>query len=125
MAFIGFMRVGEFTIPTKDGYVKGSHLSLSDILIDKCNNPRLLRVNIKQSKTDPFRQGVNIYSGATGKSICPVAGILPYLAAQGDHQGPLFTTEDGSGLTWQTFATLINSLLSKLNLNTKYYNTHS
>ena len=52
MAFFGFMRVGEFTIPTKDGYDKGSHISLSDISIDKHNNPRLLRVNIKQSKTE-------------------------------------------------------------------------
>jgi len=63
--------------------------------------------------------------GATGKSICPLAGILPYLAARRDHQSPLFTTEDGSGLTRQTFATFINSLLSKLNLNTKHFNTHS
>jgi len=52
-----------------------------------------------------------------------VAGILPYLAARGDHHGPLFITEDGSGLTRQTFAALIGPLLSKL--NTKYYNTHS
>jgi len=93
------MRVGEFTIPTKDGYDKGSHLSLSDISVDKHNNPCLLTINIKQSKTDPFRQGVNIYLGAIGISIFPGAGILSYLAAQGDHRCPLFTTEDGNGLT--------------------------
>lgn len=125
MAFFGFMRVGEFTIPTKGSYDKTSHLSLSDVSVDRRDNPRLLRVTIKQSKTDPFRRGVNIYLGATNGPICPVRGILPYLAVRGNRQGPLFTTEDGSGLTRQTFATLINPLLSRLNLNTKNYNTHS
>jgi len=65
MAFFGFMRVGEFNIPTKDSYDKASHLSPSDISVDKRDNPHLLRVTIKQSKTDPFRQGVNVYLGAT------------------------------------------------------------
>ena len=111
--------------PQKRWLWQGSHLSLSNISVDKHNNTRLLRVNIKQSKVFPFRQGVSIYLGATGKSICPVAGILPYLAACGNHQGPLFTTEDGSGLTRKTFATLISSFLSKLDLNTKHYYVHS
>ena len=78
MAFFGFMRVKEFTFPTKDGYDIGSDLSFSDISVDKRNSSHLLRVYIK-SKTDPFCQGVSIYLGATGKSICPVADILPCL----------------------------------------------
>ena len=38
----------------------------------------LLKVTIKQLKTDPFCQGVDIYLGATQKPICPISGILPY-----------------------------------------------
>ena len=125
MAFFGFMRVGEFTIPAQYSYDKPSHLSLSDISVDKRDNPRLLRVTIKQSKTDPFHRGMNIYLGATDGPICPIVGILPYLAAHGKQEGPFFITEDGSGLTLQAFSALINSLLSKLKLNTKHYNTHS
>ena len=123
--FLGFLRVGEFTIPTKDGYDKTSHLALSDISVDRWDNPHLLRVTIKQSKTDPFHRGVNIYLGATNKLICLVIGMLPYLAARGNRQGPLFITKDGSGLTQQTFAALLNPLLSRLNLNTRNYNTHN
>ena len=97
MAFFGFLRVGEFTIPAQDAYDKASHLSLSDISVDKRDNPRLLRVIIKQSKTDPFCRGVNIYLGATDGPICPIVGIL--LAARGKQESPLFITEDGRGLT--------------------------
>ena len=101
MAFFGFMRVGEFTIPAKGSYEKTTHLSPADISVDKRDNPRLPRVTIKQSKTDPYHQGVNIFLGTTDGPICPVVGILKYLAVRGNHQGILFITENGSGLTRQ------------------------
>ena len=76
----------------------------------------LLKVTIKQSKTDPFHQGVDIYLGATQKPICPISGILPYLAARGNRAGSLFITEDGRALTWQTFSVMLDSVLEKLHL---------
>ena len=103
IAFFGFLRVGEFTVPGPDDYDKSSHLSLADISVDSRTNPSLLKVTIKQSKTDPFRMEVNIYLGATDRPICPVVGILPYLAVRGNLAGPLFITEDGKGLTRQFF----------------------
>ena len=82
LAFFGFMRVWEFTIQNQDGYDKSSHLSISDISVNSRRQPNLLKVTIKQSKTDPFRKGANVYLGAklTQKPICPILGILPYLA---------------------------------------------
>ena len=85
----------------------------------------LLKVTIKQSKTDPFRQGVNIYLGATQKPIYPISGILPYLAARGNRAGPLFITEDGRALTRQTFSVMLDSVLEKLHLDTESFNIHS
>jgi len=61
IAFFGFMQVGEFTIPGPDDYEASSHLSLSDISIDSWTSPCLLKVILKQSKTNPFCRGVNIY----------------------------------------------------------------
>jgi len=84
-----------------------------------------LKVILKQSKTEPFCRGVNIYLGATDRPICPILGILLYLAARGNRAGPLFVTEDSKGLTCQIFSALLNSLLSKLHLDTKSFNTHS
>ena len=123
MAFFGFMRVGEFTIPGLDDFDGSSHLFLSDISIDSRENPRLLKVTLKQSKTDPFRKGVNIYLGATDRPICPVLGILPYLTARGNQTGLLFILDNGKGLTRQTFSVLLDSLLSKLHLDTKCFNS--
>ena len=99
LAFCGFLRVSEFTVPTQGDYDESTHLSLKDISVDSCSNPRLIKVHIKQLKTDPFRQGVDIFLGATDSPICPVAGILPYLAVRGSQPGPLFITNDGKNLT--------------------------
>ena len=70
IAFFGFMRVGEFTIPGPKDYDASIYLSFSDIAVNSRGNPRLLQVTIKQSKTDPFRRGVNIYLGAEYCHIC-------------------------------------------------------
>jgi len=125
IAFFGFTRISEFTVPSKTDYDKSCHLCLSDIAVNNRKNPCLLKVTIKESKTDPFRKEIHIYLGATDHSICPILGILPYLADCGHTPGPLFITEDGYGLTRQTFSALLNSILSQLHLNSKNYNTHS
>ena len=70
-------------------------------------------------------KGVNIYLGATGHSLCPIRGILPYLTLRGSRRGPLFLLEDGRGLTRQLFSTSLDNLLSELKRDTRNYSTHS
>ena len=125
LAFFGFLRVGEFTVPADDQYDESCHLSLSSISVDSRVNPQLLKIIIKQSKTDPFRKGVSVFLGATGENLCPVRGILPYLAIRGTHLGPLFIFEDGRSLTRHRFSSALNSLLNQLHMDTQSYNTHS
>ena len=105
LAFFSFLRVSEFTIPSDASYDDECHLSLADVSVDNRNNLQLLRVKIKQSKTDSFRRGVDIYLGATGRTLCPIKAILPYLALRPKHcNGPLFILEDGCDLTRQCSA---------------------
>ena len=59
--FFGFLRVGEFTVPSAEAYDPSVHLNLSDLALDNHSNPTMVQLRIKQSKTDPFRQGVNVY----------------------------------------------------------------
>ena len=125
LAFFGFLRVSEFTTPSDTHYHKECHLSIDDISIDSRDNPQLLKVILKQSKTDPFRVGVDLYLGATGGTICPVKGLLPYLAVRGQYKGPLFILEYGKHLTRQHLCTLLNGLLTELHIDTRKYNTHS
>ena len=84
---IGFLRVGEMTIPSDDSYDAAVHLSLGDIAVDNSASPAVVRVSIKQSKTYPFRQGVNLFLGKTRSDLCPVAALLKYLVVRGSTLG--------------------------------------
>jgi len=101
------------------------HLSFQDISINNRANPHLVRVTIKQSKTDPFRKGVHIYLGATDSTVCPVLGVLPYVTLRETQAEPLFITEHSEGLTQKIFSMALDSLLADLQLNHTHYSSHS
>jgi len=121
LAFFVFLRVSEFTIPKADSYDSTCHLSFKDIAIDSRDNPQLLQVVIKQSKTVPFRKRVSIYLDTTDSVICPVRTMLSYLARRGGQTGPLFISQNGYGITWRMFSSELDSLLAKLKLDQKQY----
>ena len=125
LAFFGFLHCGEFTVPTQAAYDPEEHLSLPDIAIDNRLSPSVVQVKIKQSKTDPFRQGMQLYLGKTDEDICPITGILPYLAIRGARPGPLFVLEDGTYLTRQRFAALLSGTLLQAGISDRRYTTHS
>ena len=51
------------TVPSDTKFDPGVHLCVGDIAIDDPAQPSMLRVTIKQLKTDPFRKGVNLFVG--------------------------------------------------------------
>ena len=104
LAFFGFLRCSEFTVPSQEGYSPAVHLSLQDISLDSRESPTKIQVRIKESKTDPFRHGCTLCLGKTGKDICPIRAVLPYLAKRGAQYGPLFLTADGTYLTRGIFS---------------------
>ena len=125
LAFFGFLRVSEFTVPADNQYDESCHLSFNSMSVDNRDNPQQLRISIKQSKTDPFRKGVDIFHGMTGDNICPVKDILPYLAMRCNHKSPLFVFLDGRSLTRQQFSSALDGLLKQFHINAHCYNTHS
>jgi len=84
-----------------------------------------MELRIKQSKTDPYRQGASIFLSKTNKSICPVNAVVKYLLVQGKQNGLLFLWPDGTKLTRPIFASALATILIKLNINPRQYNTHS
>lgn len=98
---------------------------IKDICVDSCSNPCLVKVHIKQLKTDMFRQGTGIYLGATDNSICSMSSILPCLALRGTQPCPFFITSYGWSHTWSSFCKKIDALLVSLQVDTTKYNTHS
>ena len=123
--FFGFLRVSEFTVPSPCKYDPDVHLSLSDVTLDNTHPPEVVRLHIKQSKTDPFRKGTYIHLGRTYQNVCPVQAMLLYLAIRGKQPGPLFVLSDNTMLTRHYFASALKDTIGKLNLDTHSYNTHS
>ena len=124
-AFFGFLRVSEFTVPSRYKYDPDVHQSLSDVTLDNTHSPELVRLHIKQSKTDTFRKGTYIHLGRTYQNVCPVQALLLYLAIRGKQPGPLFLLSDNTMLTRRYFASALKDTIGKLNLDTHSYNTHS
>ena len=88
IAFFGFLHCSEFTVPTQQEFSPEVHLTVRDIAIDDKVTPSVVRITIKQSKTDPFRKGIDFFFGITEHAVCPVKSILPYLVLRGDGDGP-------------------------------------
>ena len=123
LAFFGFMRCGEFTIPDHQAFDPDVHLTINDISIE--GKPPSLSVHIKASKTDPFRHGVTLYLGQTGVDLCPVAAMADFLSARGTSPGPLFRFQDGSGLHRQQLVQKVRSALADQGFNASQYSGHS
>ena len=123
LAFFGFLRCGELTIPDHQPFDPDVHLTIYDICLDGI--PAGLSVHIKASKTDPFRQGITLHLGQTGVDLCPVATMADYLSARGSSPGLLFQFQDGSGLHRQQLVTVVRSALTDQGFNASEYCGHS
>ena len=94
LAFFGFLRSSEFTVPSLSAFSPAVHLTVADIAAEKFSQPTSLRVNIKASKTDPFRKGCFIFIGRGRNPICAVDAVLAFLHRRGDGQGPFVYTRE-------------------------------
>ena len=81
LAFFGFLRSSEFTSPSLSYFNSLVHLSCSDISFTSHGS---LILQLKLSKTDPFRKGCSITLAPSGRSVRAVRAMLRYL----DHQPP-------------------------------------
>ncbi|CAC5415125.1 unnamed protein product [Mytilus coruscus] len=72
-AYFGFLRCGEFTV--LHSFDSECNVCIEDIrfLKDK------VTFHLKASKTDPFREGVDIHLFASGASVCPVLSLECYM----------------------------------------------
>ena len=103
VCFFGFLRSGEVCTPSHNEFDPSTHLAPVDVSLDSRETPSRAYIQIKASKTDPFRTGVTIVLGATGRDLCPIAALTPYLALRGPSLGPLFQFQSGSYLTRARF----------------------
>ena len=125
MGFFGFMRAGEFTLKSAEAFDPDASLIPQDVAVDSHTSPSMIRVHLKQSKTDPFRHGVSIYLGCTDSYLCPVAAILAYTAIRPAVAGPFFVFKDGSPLTMEKLVAVVREVLADAGVDTSCYSGHS
>ena len=111
LAFFGFLRSGELTVQSVQAFDSSVHLTVSEAAVDSRQNPPLMRVRLKQSKTNPFRQSVDIHLGRTDSALCPITVMLAYLARRGQEAGPLFLASNGTPLSKQRLVTKVRAAL--------------
>ena len=117
LAFFGLLRVSEYTCPTVRCFDRNTNLLVGDISLDPSG--RLVRVKIKASKTDPFRQGGEVRVGATGTDICPVRAVREYVESRQRSLGPAFVFENGRFLTRSYLSALLHRCLGQqVSINT-------
>ena len=124
LAYFGFLRSSEFTVPTANAFSPYLHLSVNDITVDRRVDPSQNQVNIKVSKTDPFRHGCIIALDQGRSPLCPVEAVLSYLSIRGGGSGPLFVRTNGVPLTRAHFTERLRSLLSAAGIAGRY-SSHS
>ncbi len=122
---LGFMRSGELVAPADGQFDAGQHLTFADVSVYSSTRLSLLAVCIKQSKTDPFRQGTTIFMGKTDTALCPVAAMLAYMALRGPGEGPLFRFQDKQPLTRQRLVAAIRKVLAEAGLQPEQFAGHS
>ena len=125
LSFFGFFRSGEVTVPSDSAFDPSAHLTFEDVSVDQITDPRVLKVHLKTSKTDPFRKGVDVFVGKTDNELCPVAAMLSFLTQRTAKLGFLFQYADGRLLTQPRLVDELRKVLSSAGLEAKDYAGHS
>ena len=125
LCFFGFLRSGEITVPTDTDFDEGAHLTFNDISVDCIENPQVIRVRIKASKTDPFRVGADIFMGETDNDLCPVAAVLAFKAIRGPGPGPFFRFSNGKPLNRSRLVAKLKESIQTAGVNCAAYSGHS
>ena len=116
LAFFGILLASEYLSDAPHSSHHDSPLLTSDIRIS--TDPSHMKVSIRKSKTDPFRQGCTITIWATHTAICPIQAMERFLSRYLYTQGPLFRLSNGSLLSRQRLSGYLQAALPSLNLNT-------
>ena len=124
-SFFGFLRLGEVTVPSDTAFDEATHITFTDVAVDRLKEPTMVRARLKTSKTDPFRKGVDVVVGKTRDAICPVSAVLNYLLARGAGPGPLFRFKDGKPLTKARFVSQVREALQTAGIDGTSYSGHS
>ena len=115
IAFFSLLRSSEYTMKSSRVWDPSSELGLQDVSQGDFGDYVL---NIKCSKTDPFKEGFKLQLTSLDSVFCPVVALQRFLSVRGSVLGPLFIFSDGSFLTRNKLSSLIKNCFPNLFLDT-------
>ena len=125
LAFYGFIRISEFTLPSLNRFDAWVHASAASI----CWGKEYLTFHIRQSKTDQCSHGQRIRIPWVGGPLCPFAAMVRYTAGRvlmkPPNCTPLFSFASGQPLTRPICLSHLRRLLRKAHYPAESFNTHS
>lgn len=124
LAYFGFLRSSEFTVPSLSTFSPEIHLALGDLAVDSLSSPSCMRICIKASKTDPFRKGCFIHIGRGKPPLCALQAMVNFLSVRGQTAGPLFMFVDGRPLSRVILTEWLRNIISSAGLEGNY-SSHS
>ena len=124
------LRVSEFTSPGIRSHNPRMGACLEGIeFLPSIDDPKFVVLNVKVSKTDPFRDGIDLRMAANGTKCCPVNRAAKYVRMRinrgGDPKSPLFLLKGGAFLTRDRLQRGMRSGLTAAGLDAAKYATHS
>ena len=123
--FFEFVRVGEMMAPSDKGFDLAVHLSIGDMAIDNPQEPSVVGIRVKQSKTDPFQKEIDLFLQKMVSLVCQEVVLLDYLQEQGIGSAPLIRYRHGCALNRPRFAAAVRSALKKAGVDQAKYCMHS
>jgi len=124
--FFGFLRSGEICLENNDLFDPARDLTFQDVKVDSLEDPKLLRLRLKHSKTDPYSEGSDIFVSRTYDELCPLSALLAWLTQrESRHQNPLFYFQSGAPLTRSTFVTRFKEALTAAGIDPSRFTGHS
>ena len=127
LAFYGFLRISEFTLPSLNRFDARVHASAASI----CWGREYFTFHICQSKTDQCSHGQRIRIPRVGGPlhVCPYAAMARYTAGRvltkPPNCTPLFSFTSGQPLTQPICLSHLRRLLRKAHYPAESFNTHS
>ncbi|CAG2188986.1 unnamed protein product [Mytilus edulis] len=127
ISFFGFLRCGEITVIKSEHFEPAINLCISDISF----TDNIANLHLKQSKTDPFRKGIDIQLHKINSHICPYRVLKRYLEIRKtflssyQNTDPLFVSIGNLAMERDFFITKIRYVLELCGYNPKNFSGHS
>ena len=135
LATTAMLRISEFTVNNREEdrvlslsqltFVSLENHMLNCLMVSPSTRVKHAILHLLQSKSDPFRTGVDIVI-ATPETLAALRRYLLYINPQGKLlTDPLFTLTDNKAVNRQWFMRQVSALLTKAGYNTLQYSSHS